>query len=165
MSPLMRLWYLSHRRPAKAQTSLHIRAVWPEPSLFAYMKYGSKRRVRPKIRHLALLDGCACTFEEWVYGGWKVPQSRESAQMVGKNHTIFNLASTIKKVGWKWKITERTHLAFHKQNMTFYISLVTRKPVFGVGNQVWHKPACAATEASRRLAILDIETRDIILSR
>ena len=44
----------------------------PETSLFAHIKYGS-RRVRPKIRHLALLDGCACTFEEWVYGGWKVP--------------------------------------------------------------------------------------------
>ena len=42
MSHLMRLWYLSHRRPAKAQASLHIRAVSPEPSLFAYMKYGSR---------------------------------------------------------------------------------------------------------------------------
>ena len=41
MSQLMRLWYLSHRRPAKAQA-----------------KYGSRRRVRPKIRHLAPLYGC-----------------------------------------------------------------------------------------------------------
>ena len=49
----MRLWYLSHRRPAKAQASLRICAVSPEPSLFAHMKYGSRRRVRPKIRHLA----------------------------------------------------------------------------------------------------------------
>ena len=64
MSQLMRLWYLSHRRPAKVQASLHIRAVSPEPSLSAYMKYGSRRRVRPKIRHLARLDGCACAFEE-----------------------------------------------------------------------------------------------------
>ena len=45
----------------------------PEPSLFAHIKYGSRRRVRPKIRHLAPLDGCACVFEEWVYGGRKVP--------------------------------------------------------------------------------------------
>ena len=29
-------------------------------SLFADMKYGSRWRVLPKIRHLALLDGCAC---------------------------------------------------------------------------------------------------------
>ena len=48
----MRIWYLSHGRPAKAQASLRIRAVSPEPSLFAHMKYGSRRRFRPKIRQL-----------------------------------------------------------------------------------------------------------------
>ena len=64
LSQPMRLWYLSHRRPAKAQASLRIRAVSPEPSMFAHMKYGSRRRVRPKIRHLVPLDGCACAFEE-----------------------------------------------------------------------------------------------------
>ena len=53
----MRLWYLSPRQPAKAQASLRIRTLSPEPSLFAHMKYGSKQRVRPKIRHLAPLDG------------------------------------------------------------------------------------------------------------
>ena len=46
----MRIWYLSRRRPAKAQAVLRIRAVSPEPSLFAHMKYESKRRVRPKIK-------------------------------------------------------------------------------------------------------------------
>ena len=71
----MRLWYLWHRQPAKALASLHNHAVSPEPSLFAHMRYGSKRRVQPKIRHLAPLDGCTCTFEEWVYGGRKVPWS------------------------------------------------------------------------------------------
>ena len=65
----MRIWYISHRRPAKAQANLRIRAVSPEPLLFAHMKYGSRQRVRPKIRHLAPLDGCTCTFEERVYGG------------------------------------------------------------------------------------------------
>ena len=30
-------------------------------------------KVWPKIRDLALSDGLACTFEEWVYGGQKVP--------------------------------------------------------------------------------------------
>ena len=35
----MRFWYLSHMRPAKAQANLRIRAVSPEPSLFAHMKY------------------------------------------------------------------------------------------------------------------------------
>ena len=45
------------------------------------------------------------------------------------------------------------------------MSLVTKKPVFGVSNQVRHKPACAATEASQGIEISDIETRDNILSR
>ena len=53
LSQLTRLWYLSHRRPAKAQASLRIRAVSPEPSLFAHMRYGSRRRVRPKPHWMA----------------------------------------------------------------------------------------------------------------
>ena len=64
----MRFWYLSYRQPTKAQASLRIRAVSPEPLLFAHIKYGSRRRVQPKIRQLAPMDGCACAFEEWVYG-------------------------------------------------------------------------------------------------
>ena len=61
-SQLMRLWYLSHRRIAKA-------AVLPEPSLFAHIKYGSRRRVWPKIRRVAQVDCCEFVFEDWVYGG------------------------------------------------------------------------------------------------
>ena len=44
------------------------------------------------------------------------------------------------------------------------MSLVTRKPVFGVFDQVRHKPACSATETSQSLEIANVETRDIILS-
>ena len=51
MSQLMRLWYLSHMRPAKAQASLRIRVVSSDPSLIAHINYGSRERVRPKIRH------------------------------------------------------------------------------------------------------------------
>ena len=40
LSQLMRLWYLSHRPPAKAQIS--------------------RRRVRPKIKHLAPMNGWLC---------------------------------------------------------------------------------------------------------
>ena len=69
----MRLWYLSHRQPAMAQVNLRIRTVSPEPLLFAQMKYGSRRRVRPNIRHLTLLDGCECVFRELNYGGRNVP--------------------------------------------------------------------------------------------
>ena len=70
---LIRLWYLSHRRPTKAQASLRIRqgsdeiacirAVSPEPLLLAHIKYGSRRRVQLKIRYLDPLDGCECAFE------------------------------------------------------------------------------------------------------
>ena len=73
LSQLMRLWYLSHMQPAKAQVSLRIRADSPEPSLFAHMKYGSRRRVRPKIRDQVPLDGCTCVFKKLVYGGRNVP--------------------------------------------------------------------------------------------
>ena len=64
MSQRVRFWSLSHRRLAKAQASLRIRTVTPEPLLFAHMKYGSRQRVQPKIRHLAPLDDCAWEFEE-----------------------------------------------------------------------------------------------------
>ena len=46
-----------------------------------------------------------------------------------------------------------------------YMSPVTRKPVFGVCDQVRLKPACSATEASWSLEILAIASRGIILSR
>ena len=60
----MRFWYLSHRRPVKAQASLRIRAVMLESLLFAHMKYGSRGRVQSKIIHLAPLDDCAYEIEE-----------------------------------------------------------------------------------------------------
>ena len=76
------IWYLSsHRRPAKAQASLRIRIASPEPSLLAHIKYGSRRRGQPNIRHQGPLDGCACAFEECIYGGRKVPLSRDMAQL------------------------------------------------------------------------------------
>ena len=69
LSQLMRVWYLSHRRTATAQARLRICTVSPEPSLFAHLKYRSRRRIWPKIRRVIPLDGCACAFEDWVYGG------------------------------------------------------------------------------------------------
>ena len=79
------IWFFSKNEPAheiivlitkatnEGSASMRIRAVLPEPSLLAHMKYGSRRRVCPKVRHLAPLVGCACAFEERVYGGRKVP--------------------------------------------------------------------------------------------
>ena len=45
------------------------------------------------------------------------------------------------------------------------MSLVTRKPVFGVSDQVRLKPAYSAAETSQGLGILDIASIDIILSK
>ena len=66
LNQLMRLWYLSHKPPAKAQASLRIHT-------FTYIQCGSKRKVWPNFRNLAPLDCCPYAFEEWVYGGQKVP--------------------------------------------------------------------------------------------
>ena len=81
MGQFMRLWYLSHRRTAKAQARLCIRAVSPKPSLFAHIKCGSRRTVWPKTRRGVPVDCCAGVFEEWIYGGQKVPKSHEVAQI------------------------------------------------------------------------------------
>ena len=70
LSQPMRVWYLAHRRQRRLRRAC---AVSSEPSLFAHMKCGSRRWVGPKIRHLAPVDGCVCSFEDLVYGGQKVP--------------------------------------------------------------------------------------------
>ena len=46
-----------------------------------------------------------------------------------------------------------------------HMSLVMRKPAFGVCDQVTLKPACSVTEASIRLEIFVTVTRDITLFR
>ena len=75
------------------------------------------------------------------------------------------------KISAKWKV----HLSFNgclvftllftEITALKQVSLVTRKPVFGVFDQVRLKPACSATETSYRLDISDLETRGIILPR
>ena len=45
------------------------------------------------------------------------------------------------------------------------MSLVVRKPVARVSDQVRHKLFCAATEAGQSLEISDIKTRGIIPAR
>ena len=45
-----------------------------------------------------------------------------------------------------------------------YMSRVIRKPVFGVSDQVRHKPGCTATEERERFEISDLGIRGIALS-
>ena len=44
------------------------------------------------------------------------------------------------------------------------MSLVVRKLVFGVSDQVQHKPSCTPTEDDLRLEISDLDRRGIALS-
>ena len=60
---------------AQSRQSLHCSHTW---------SMEVDERVRPKIRRLAPLDVCACAFEEWVYGGRKVPKSHEMSKL---NHS------------------------------------------------------------------------------
>ena len=45
-----------------------------------------------------------------------------------------------------------------------HLSLVVRKPVFGVSDQIRHKPGCTATEDGKRLETSDLGRRGIVLS-
>ena len=44
------------------------------------------------------------------------------------------------------------------------MSLVVRKPVFGVSDQVRHKPGCTVTEDGQMLEILDLGSKGIVVS-
>ena len=44
------------------------------------------------------------------------------------------------------------------------MSLVVRKPIFGVSDQVRHVPGCTATEDGKRLEILYLGSRGIVRS-
>ena len=46
-----------------------------------------------------------------------------------------------------------------------HMSRDVRKPVFGVSDQVRHKPGCTATEYGWRHEISDLESRGIVLSK
>ena len=69
----------AHPRSLARAFAVRTHKVWKwtkgptEHQISTHIKYGSGRRVRPNIRYLPPLGGCACAFEEWVYGERKVP--------------------------------------------------------------------------------------------
>ena len=79
ISQLMRLWYLLRRRPTKAPASLCICAVCQSLrcSHTWTMEVDS-----PTKNQTAPLDGCACVFEDWIYGWQKVPKLHELAPIM-----------------------------------------------------------------------------------
>ena len=58
-------------------------------------------------------------------------------------------------------LTTKKLIMLHALN---YLSLVVRKPVFGVSDQVPHKSGCTATEDGWRLEISYLGRREIVLS-
>ena len=60
--------------------------------------------------------------------------------------------------------SERFPLPLGSWGVLRYLSRVLRKPVFGVSDQVRHKPGCTATEDGYSLEISDVGSRGIVLS-
>ena len=75
------------------------------------------------------------------------------------------------KVDTSYTVTVDAHICCgctsHIQNTypQFQMSLVTRKPVSGISDQVRLKPACSAKKASYSLEIVHVASIGIILSR
>ena len=93
------------------------------------------------------------------------------AKPYNKTYMEFANFKYIKPVKWEWEQGSQKK-EFWSSIMEdvlgpviCHMSLVKRKPVFGVCNKDRLKPACATTDTSWTLEISDIETRGIILSR
>ena len=64
-----------------------------------------------------------------------------------------------------WLILSNLHVTVYIcPKLMYKLSCDTRKPVFGVSDQVKHKTACASTEDGWKLEILDLRRRGIVLS-
>ena len=50
------------------------------------------------------------------------------------------------------------------KDVSLHLSLVVRKPVFGVWDQIRNKPDCTTTEDGSRLLISDLKNRGNVLS-
>ena len=81
MGLVKRIWYLSPMRAAKAQASLRIRAVSPEPPLLAYTGSESRGTFRQKARSLAPLNGWACAVKICNDGMLEDTNSLDGAQI------------------------------------------------------------------------------------
>ena len=87
-------------------------------------------------------------------------QSETKAQFFqsSSTNTSYCVAFLYKKV-----CAKRLMVVCHTE-CNSHVSHFARKPVFGVSDQVRHKPGCAATEDSWRHALLDLEKIWTVLS-
>ena len=82
MDRVKRIWYLSPMRAAKVQASLRIRAVSPEPSLFAHTSSESRGTVKQKAISLDPLNGWACAVKICHDGMLEDTNSLDGAQTI-----------------------------------------------------------------------------------
>ena len=82
MDRVKRICYLSPMRAAKVQASLRIRAVSPEPSLFAHTNSESIGTFRQKARSLAPLNGWACAVKIYHDGMLEDTNSLDAAHIM-----------------------------------------------------------------------------------
>ena len=82
MDRVKRIWYLSPKRAAKVQASLRMRAVSPEPPLFAHTSSESRGTFRQKARSLAPLNGWACAVKICHDGMLEDTNSLDATQIV-----------------------------------------------------------------------------------
>ena len=79
---------------------------------------------------------------------------------------MYSLAAQRRKENGCWPLgLLLTYCVKPLSRNSYQMSLVTRKPVFGIFDQVRLKPSCSALEMSESCEIANKETRDIILSR
>ena len=99
---------------------------WPEPLLFAYMKYWSRRRADQNS------DTYSTGWPRMLV--WRMSLRRTKSAITSWVGSIAILYQPVNRNSqtWVW-------------NIPGYLSLVTRKPVFGVSDQVRLKPACSAS--------------------
>ena len=98
MDRLKRIWYLSPMRAAKAQASLRIRAVSPEPLLLAHTSGESRGAFRQKAKSLAPLNGLACAVKICHDGMLEDTNSLDGAQIMIFNTTCLTFSFQDRRV-------------------------------------------------------------------
>ena len=133
-------------RAAKVQASLRIGADSPEPSLLAHTSIESRGTFRQKARSLASLNVWACAVKICHDGMLEDTNSLDGAQI--RCSLVHPLLMILLLQLLLVRLCPRAVPLAFTSSCRLYWSLVTRKPVFGVCDQVRLKPAYSATQTS-----------------
>ena len=105
-------------------------AVSPEPSLFAHIKYGCRRRLRPKIRHLAPLDGRVCASKNEFTEDEKC---HNLMRWLNYNFSIFTVFGQQPYLPYKLPVCNPVHMGWYVED-DWSIQHVSVVPGKGVGH-------------------------------